>query len=431
MRWKKSHPEEAKKKGPRDDRKDIALHGGSYPLEEVKAMPEYAERIEQDAPKRSYALNIGYCGSAYQGLQTNEGAVTIEAYLERALLLAGGIKEHNFGNLQKIGWSRAARTDKGVHAVGQCVAMRLHVVDEKKFVDSVNKFLPSDIALFSITKTTKSFNARLHCSHRQYEYFLPSFLIQDHQEQEKVLKDNESVSDLSSAREKLASYRLDCKTLERFRETLRRFEGTHSFHNFTASKTVSSSSDSQVKRYIMSISCDEPFLHTCNDDVEMEWIKVTIVGQSFLLNQIRKMIGLAVDVTREAVDTSMFETAFSLDSKVNISMAPGLGLVLSRLYFDRYHSKLDAEKDRQITSKKRKLEKLDGELKDDAIEESEDRLEKLLWSSNPEVSALMAAFRDAKVIHHIFEQERDGSEFLKYLKFLRTCSGLYSVQKLT
>jgi hypothetical protein len=155
-KWQKNNvPTDGGQREYRDDRKDIEIHGGSYPLEEVKAMPEYAELVEQTASKRTFALNIGYCGTQYQGLQTNEGAITIEGLLERALFLSGGIKECNFGNLQKVGWTRAARTDKGVHAIGQCVSMRLTVDSEPNFIQQVNRFLPDDIRLFAMTKTTK------------------------------------------------------------------------------------------------------------------------------------------------------------------------------------------------------------------------------------------------------------------------------------
>ena len=74
--------------------------------------------------------------------------------MERALLLAGGIIECNYGNLNKIQWTRAARTDAGVHAVAQCCAMRLLTSPHGKssFIESVNSFLPSDIRLHAMTK---------------------------------------------------------------------------------------------------------------------------------------------------------------------------------------------------------------------------------------------------------------------------------------
>ena len=57
MRWKKrDHSEEEY----RDERRDHEVHGGSYPIEDVKAMPDYQNhRVEQSASKRTFALNIG------------------------------------------------------------------------------------------------------------------------------------------------------------------------------------------------------------------------------------------------------------------------------------------------------------------------------------------------------------------------------------
>lgn len=49
----------------------------------------------------------------------NQGVRTVEAELEMALYLAGSISKDNFGNPRKIGWARAGRTDKGVHAAAQ------------------------------------------------------------------------------------------------------------------------------------------------------------------------------------------------------------------------------------------------------------------------------------------------------------------------
>ena len=46
----------------------------------------------------------------------------MEEALEAAIHRAGGIADDNMGTLQKVSWSRAGRTDKGVHAVGQVTA---------------------------------------------------------------------------------------------------------------------------------------------------------------------------------------------------------------------------------------------------------------------------------------------------------------------
>lgn len=86
-------------------------HKGSYDLEVIKSSEAYEKRIEQqNAVKRKYAICFGYLGSKYQGLQINPGADTVEKELERAVFLAGGIQECNFGYLHKVQFSRAART---------------------------------------------------------------------------------------------------------------------------------------------------------------------------------------------------------------------------------------------------------------------------------------------------------------------------------
>jgi tRNA U38,U39,U40 pseudouridine synthase TruA len=43
---------------------------------------------------------------------------TIEQVLETAIFKAGLIKESNYGCFSKVNWSRASRTDKGVHSLG-------------------------------------------------------------------------------------------------------------------------------------------------------------------------------------------------------------------------------------------------------------------------------------------------------------------------
>lgn len=40
--------------------------------------------------------------------------VAIEKELETAMYKAGGIRDSNYGDLQKIAWARSSRTDKGV-----------------------------------------------------------------------------------------------------------------------------------------------------------------------------------------------------------------------------------------------------------------------------------------------------------------------------
>lgn len=38
----------------------------------------------------------------------------------------------------------------------------------------------------------------------------------------------------------------------------------------------------------MDISCEDAFLSTCEDGTQVEWVKVSLLGQSFLLNQVSR-----------------------------------------------------------------------------------------------------------------------------------------------
>ena len=132
-------------------------------------------------PKRRYAVLVAYCGSGYRGLQINPGAKTIELDLANAFFCAGGILDTNVHKLQRIGWSRSARTDKGVHAAMNLITAKLMVGleegDDEKFISRCNANLPETIRVLQLTIVTKSFNAQRHCAKRRYEYIMPTFMF--------------------------------------------------------------------------------------------------------------------------------------------------------------------------------------------------------------------------------------------------------------
>lgn len=81
------------------------LSNGSFGLEQIRSSSAYKERIpvlNNNTKCRKYAIALAYCGSNYQGLQVNPGAVTVEALLERALLLSGLLEENKFSNMQGV-----------------------------------------------------------------------------------------------------------------------------------------------------------------------------------------------------------------------------------------------------------------------------------------------------------------------------------------
>eukprot|EP00249_Psilotum_nudum_P021332 c28072_g1_i3 orf=532-3054(-) len=455
-------------------------------IEETKPSEENEEEMLKKTacrvrpPKRrKIAMFIAYCGVGYQGMQKNPGAVTIEGDLEEALFKAGAISESHYGDYRKSDWMRAARTDKGVSAVGQVVS-GLFCVDPPGFVDRVNSHLSKQIRVLGYKRAIPSFNAKKYCDRRRYEYVIPVFAFDSsvHRDRESVLasegkdgafakclecsergrkvlgalgkgcgkalnmskegeekeilmeenptsakntgtigimedqgcnetapvfssevyedahghlglaiKEDSSQGELisgavstvavvsndkhgtpithrdrnrsekqnevgysrtekhacSMSEESVATLGAsgentgDCPFLfgevhrDRINHILSHYVGTHNFHNFT---TRVRAEDPSAQRYIVSFETSEPF-SVCN----MEFVRCRVVGQSFMLHQIRKMIGLAIAIFRDCAPESMLDTALRSDTRVNVPTAPELGLFLDECMYPAYNQK--------------------------------------------------------------------------------------------
>ena len=83
--------------------------------------------------------------------------------------------------------------------------------------------------------------------------------------------------------------------------------------------------DESTNRHIYELSC--------NEIIEYEGfqaIKFKIIGQSFLYNQIRKMIGFIVQICRDELDSKIIEHSF-YSNKIDIPKAPAEGLYLYKV----------------------------------------------------------------------------------------------------
>lgn len=74
----------------------------------------------------------------------------------------------------QISWTRAARTDKGVSAVGQVVGLKLLIEGDDGLLGRINAELPPDIIVMGAVRVVNGFDARHNCDRRRYEYLLPS-----------------------------------------------------------------------------------------------------------------------------------------------------------------------------------------------------------------------------------------------------------------
>nr|CAD7426269.1 unnamed protein product [Timema monikensis] len=311
--------------------------------EEAKRARVEIERVK----KRKVAMLLCYSGQVMEHklsqtclvfinlnsiylIYRNPGMQTIEEELINSMLKAELISEEAFTTPQQMQFQRAARTDKGVSAARQVVSLKL---PEKAKVEEINEHLPEQIRALGIKRTTKGFNSKSSCDARTYSYMLPTFSFTPPEQE------------ISEA------FRVTPEILEEVRTTLKIFEGTHNFHNFTSRKKPL---DPSANRYIMSFCCEEPFL--CGD---IEFVVLKVKGQSFMLHQIRKMVGVVIAVVRGLTTKETIIRAWNTD-RLDIPVAPGLGLVLEEVHYDRYNQKFGKDGIHEVLS----WQEFDKDVKD-------------------------------------------------------------------
>jgi tRNA pseudouridine38-40 synthase len=427
-----------------------------FPKEEIEA--------EERRPKRKVAVMIGYAGTGYHGLQINHKEKTIEGDLFGAFVAAKAISKVNADDPRKSSLVRTARTDKGVHAAGNVLSLKL-IIEDPDILKKINDALPPQIRVWGIQRTNNSFSCYQSCDSRWYEYLMPSYcLLPPHPESflgKKVLESvkengveeeyNKRLADVASFWEdiekneiqpiinslepsvrervlrrlhaaetesqgskivKLAEpseevaedsstesrateeqvsddtakeaeksnpeqangadatqagevsqatqeqptepkqpnpvdvalkqikaayvaakrrYRITPERLNQLQDALNQYLGTKNYHNYTVQKNAS---DPSAKRTIKSFVVNpEPV--QINDT---QWLSLKVHGQSFMMHQIRKMVGMAVLVTRCATDLNRISQSYG-DDRISIPKAPSLGLLLERPVFDNYNQK--------------------------------------------------------------------------------------------
>ncbi|MCJ1417587.1 tRNA pseudouridine synthase 1 [Xylographa parallela] len=173
----------ARKSGDRRARNDAAqesakrqrLDDGTPVRKPVYAVDFSKEEIEGEErrPKRKVAVMIGYSGSGYKGMQLNDKEKTIEGDLFKAFVAAGAVSKANADDPKKSALVRCARTDKGVHAAGNVISMKL-IIEDPDIVQKINENLSPQIRVWGIVRTNSSFSAYQMCDSRIYEYLIPS-----------------------------------------------------------------------------------------------------------------------------------------------------------------------------------------------------------------------------------------------------------------
>ena len=416
-------------------------------------------------------------------MQLNPRSKTIEGDIFSAFVKAGAISKANADDPKKSSFVRCARTDKGVHAAGNVISLKL-IIEDPDIINKINDNLPPQIRIWGVERTTGSFSCYQACDSRWYEYLIPthSFLpphptsylgkklvelaeeagdfedykrrqeevaefwekteterikpildgldegirdLVEHalyhfESQQAILEDDEegsiieelvdgvetaeaedgtAISEeggadigmkdepqpdddepllgrlpetsevppnttnneaLTAAVKTLKAayivakrrWRIPQSRLDRVIATFAAYKGTKNFHNYTVRKSFN---DPSIKRHILSFRVSEtPII--INDT---EWLSLKVHGQSFMMHQIRKMVGMAALIVRCGTDIARLKESFG-PALMSIPKAPALGLLLEKPVFDSYNLRATTKFERGRIE----FDKFDQEIED-------------------------------------------------------------------
>lgn len=244
--------------------------------------------------ERNIKLILEYDGTNYSGWQKQPDAKSIQETLENAILKITGEKVNLIGS---------GRTDSRVHALGQVANFKTNSkIPGNRFVKALNSMLPSDIAVRESMEVDDDFHARFNAIGKEYKYLIYNNKVRS------PLKRNYSY---------FVDYDLD---IEKMREALDLFLGTHDFRGFM-------SSGSSIKTTVRTISNIE-FIK--KEDI----IELSIMGNGFLYNMVRIIVGTLVDIGIGKIDiTDISDIIESCDRNKAGHTAPPEGLYLSKVFY--------------------------------------------------------------------------------------------------
>jgi tRNA pseudouridine38-40 synthase len=204
------------------------------------------------------AVGIEYHGGAYHGWQSQTGAVSIQAEVQRAL---SAVANH------PVQLTCAGRTDAGVHALGQVAHFDTSAERaEVAWVLGANVALPADISIRWARVVPEQFHARFSARARTYRY---------------LILNRRTRSALTAGRALTVHRPLNAVSMS---EAAALLVGEHDFSAFRAAEC-------QARNPVRE-------LRALRVKREGEWLVVEATANAFLHHMVRNMVGLLLAVGR-------------------------------------------------------------------------------------------------------------------------------------
>jgi tRNA pseudouridine38-40 synthase len=251
--------------------------------------------MERRAGKR-IACIVQYDGTLFNGWQIQNSGRTVQGDIEDALKVLSG---------KSVRITASGRTDAGVHARGQVFHFDLPVdIPLKRICGGLNGIMDRDASVINAYQVPDDFHARYSAVEREYRYYIHN---------------HPCSSPFALNRAMWVKEKLDLQYLENLADFCR---GENDFASFCKKRE---SEDINTVRTIKDISFTE------NNSL----IEIKIVGNAFLHNMIRIMVGTFVELHNNNDDPSRVKEI--LDKRDRIyggKTAPPSGLYLHRIAYD-------------------------------------------------------------------------------------------------
>lgn len=237
---------------------------------------------------------MSYNGASYHGWQIQPDSITVQKTLEDALSTILS---------EKIATTGAGRTDTGVHARFFCAHFDSGSADldtRKNLLFRINKFLPKDISVNSISKVVTDAHARFSAVSRTYKYF--------------IIRNKDPFQNDS------AWYLYGDLDVERMTEASALLLKYTDFTSFSKLHTDVKTNNCHILSAVW--------------ENENSTLIFTIRADRFLRNMVRAIVGTLVEVGRHKIDLSEFEKIIlARDRGMAGKSAPAKGLFLTSIEY--------------------------------------------------------------------------------------------------
>lgn len=238
----------------------------------------------------NYLVRLAYDGSKFYGFQRLNEENSVQKVLEEALTII---------NKKEVLVKGAGRTDRGVHALDQCITFKLDVsIDTDGLVKAMNSLVGPYIFVKSAQEVGADFHARFNVSKKKYKYII------------KLSDYNPLEYDYLF----FCKYKLD---IDLMKDVAKLYLGVHDFHNF-----VSGERDNT-----------ECIVYDINFELKNNYLEIVFEGKSFYRYMVRNLVGAMIEVGRGKIDVDYVKRMLESKDEINCFTAPANGLYLMEINY--------------------------------------------------------------------------------------------------